>query len=268
MPDQLGRGRSDSPSKTSGLFPPTGISAELTLPFAGRLGHTGDRPQRLVRRRLRYRSWLCVRSGAGAGSPARGRRPSRLAGRPSSWSFLFPGIQLGLGLRAYGGQRVVAINRRTNFEALEPGVLDGRATSLLAPATAGSNPSAALSAMVEIFPEARGRFVIGPLLQISWADGDHADDQSDFDLPSPPTLAVLGRLAIAIPDPAAPLALIGVTFVAPRPMIPMVRVTGSLVGSSWFPAAAGGRVRPRPGEAQLESDRLRGRISPGLPAPG
>jgi hypothetical protein len=213
-------------------LPPTGISAELTLPFASGSGILATGPNgSFVGAFDIDLGFVSIRALAVL-QPADGGHPVSLAVLMFV-EFPFPGIQLGLGfaLTAIGG--IVAINRRTNFEALEAAVLDGRATSLLAPATAGSNPSAALSAMVEIFPEARGRIVIGPLLQISWGGRLITLTISlIFDLPSPPTLAVLGRLVIAIPDPAAPLVLIGVTFVARfDPSIPMVRVTGSLVGS-------------------------------------
>jgi len=213
-------------------LPPTGISAELTLPFASGSGILATGPNgSFVGAFDIDLGFVSVRALAVL-QPADHGHPVSLAVLMFV-EFPFPGIQLGLGfaLTAVGG--IVAINRRTNFEALEAAVLDGRATSLLAPATAGSNPSAALSAMVEIFPEARGRFVIGPLLQVSWGGRLITLTISlIFDLPSPPTLAVLGRLVIAIPDPAAPLVLIGVTFVARfDPSIPMVRVTGSLVGS-------------------------------------
>ena len=213
--------------------PPTGISAELTLPFASGSGILGTGPNgSFVGAFDIDLGFVAVRALAVL-QPAGDGHPVSLAVLMLV-EFPFPGIQLGLGfaLTAIGG--IVAINRRTNFDALEAAVLDGRAASLLAPAAAGSNPAAALSAMVEIFPEARGRIVIGPLLQIAWGGRLITLTISlIFDLPSPPTLAVLGRLVIAIPDPAAPLVLVGVTFVARfDPSIPMVRVTGSLVGST------------------------------------
>jgi hypothetical protein len=213
-------------------LPPSGVSAELVLPFASGSGVLATGPHgSFVGAFDLDLGFVSVRA-LGVLQPAHGNQPLSLA-MLMFVEFPYPGIQLGLGfsLTAVGG--IVAINRRTNFDALEAAVLDGRAATLLSPANAGSNPSAALAALVDVFPEARGRVVIAPLLQIAW--GGRLITLTIaliFDLPNPPTFAVLGRMVIAIPDPAAPLVLIGIAFLARfDPSIPMVRLTGSLVGS-------------------------------------
>ena len=213
-------------------LPPTSISAELALPFASGMGLLAIGAGGAFLGAFDLDLGFVAVHALAVFQPARDRHPLSLAVLIVA-DFPYPGIQLGFGfsLTAVGG--IVAINRRTNFDALEAAVLDGRAAALMSPSVASSNPGAALASLVEIFPEAGGRFVIGPLLQVSW--GGRLITLSIsliFDLPNPVNLALLGRLTIAIPDPAVPLILIGVTFLARfDPSIPMVRITGTLRGS-------------------------------------
>jgi hypothetical protein len=211
---------------------PSGITAELTLPVASGAGFLATtRDGAFVGAFDLDLGFVAVRALAVL-QPAEGRRPLSLAVLIAV-EFPYPGIQLGLGfsLSAVGG--IVAINRGVDLLALEAAVLDGRAVALLAPAGAESNPAAALATLAEIFPTTAGRVVVGPLLQVSWGGRLITITIAlIFDLPNPPTLALLGRLTVAIPDPAVPLILIGVTFLAAfDPSIPMARITGTLTGS-------------------------------------
>ena len=113
-------------------LPPSGISAELVLPFASGSGMlaTGPHGSFLGAFDLDL-GFVSVRALAVL-QPAGDGHPVSLVVLLFA-EFPFPGIQLGLGfsLNAVGG--IVAINRRTNFEALEAAVLDGRAATLLSP---------------------------------------------------------------------------------------------------------------------------------------
>ena len=213
-------------------LPPMGIGAELALPvakgsgflietreggFAGEfdldLGFVGVRALALL-------------------SPAGNGRPLSLA-ILISVEFPYPGIQLGLGFSLNGVGGLVAINRRADLPALQASVLDGSVGALLSPASASGHPASALMTLGRIFPEAPGHFVVGPLLHLAW--GGRLMTMSlalIFDLPNPPTLVILGRLTIAIPDPAAPLILISLTFVGGfDPSVPTTHLLGTLQGS-------------------------------------
>jgi hypothetical protein len=211
---------------------PSGIGAELELPFAKGSGFLLETPDGGLAGAFDLDLGFVGVRALAVLEPGGNGRPLSLAVLISV-DFPPPGIQLGLGFALTGIGGIVAVNRRTDLPALEAAVLDGRAGALMAPASASTNPSAALATLSSVFPAAPGHFVIGPLLHLSW--GGRLITVSValiFDLPDPPTLTLLGRLTVAIPDPVAPLILIRVTFLGGfDPSVPRTHFLGTLEGS-------------------------------------
>ena len=151
-----------------------------------------------------------------------------------SVEFPLPGIQLGFGfsLNAVGG--IVAINRRLDVPSLYDAIIDGSAGYLLFPVDPASHGPAIVATLGRIFPAADGHVVVGPVLQIGWGGRILTMTLAVvIDLPNPVQLVILGRLKVALPDPAAPLILLqaklsGAFVFSP---VPSVSLQASLDGS-------------------------------------
>jgi hypothetical protein len=151
-----------------------------------------------------------------------------------SITFPFPGIQLGFGfsLNAVGG--VVAVNRRVDSPSLEAAVVDGSVNQLLFPIDPASHGPAIVATLGRVFPAAEGHVVVGPMLQIAWGGRILSLSVAVIiDLPSPLQLIIIGRVELALPDPAAPLVLLEATVVGAFEFSPSfsVSVIASLEGS-------------------------------------
>ena len=148
--------------------------------------------------------------------------------------FPLPGIEIGFGFAVSGVGGIVGLNRRVDRDALTAAVLDGRAAQLLFPA----NPAAALptvaAVLPAVFPTASGRFVVGPILELSWGGRlVHMVIAVVVELPDPVRFTVLGKLTVTVPDEAAPLILIHATILAEiDTTTPSVTVLASLAGSN------------------------------------
>ena len=148
--------------------------------------------------------------------------------------FPLPGIEIGFGFAVSGVGGIVGLNRRVDRDALTAAVVDGRAAQLLFPA----NPAAALptvtAVLPAVFPTASGRFVVGPILELSWGGRlVHLVVAVVVELPDPVRFTVLGKLTVTVPDEVAPLILIQATVLAEiDTTTPSVTVLASLAGSN------------------------------------
>lgn len=144
-----------------------------------------------------------------------------------------PGVQLSFGfaLDAVGG--LVGINRRANPDALRSLVVEGHADRVLFPDDARGQAGAIIASLDAAFPAAEGRFVIGPMVRITW--GGRIVSLSAavlLELPDPVQLILLGRLLITLPDPAVPLIRLQASVVGRfDPAEPSVELLASLAGS-------------------------------------
>ncbi|HKG03117.1 MAG TPA: DUF6603 domain-containing protein, partial [Conexibacter sp.] len=161
-----------------------------------------------------------------------GTRPTSLLALLSA-TFPYPGIQLGFGfaLDAVGG--LVGINRRADVGQLRQLVSDGNADRILFPTNAVSRAQEITRSLASAFPAARGRFVIGPMVRVNW--GGRLATLSGavvLDLPAPAQVLLLGRLLVAVPDPALPLIRLQASvFGKIDPAVPETEVLVSLAGS-------------------------------------
>jgi hypothetical protein len=162
------------------------------------------------------------------------------AGRPTS-SFLImlgvifppPGIQLSFGfaLDAVGG--LVGINHRVDTTALRQLVRDGNADRILFPDNIIDRADEVIGALSSSFPPAGGRFVIAPMVRITWgARMVSLSGSLILELPAPVQALVLGRLLVGIPDPVVPLIRLQASVLGKfDPDVPMFELLVSLAGS-------------------------------------
>jgi hypothetical protein len=144
-----------------------------------------------------------------------------------------PGIQLGLGfaLDAVGG--LVGINRRVDAAALQRLVSDGNADRVLFPDRVVERADEVITAMAAVYPVGPGRFLIGPMVRITW--GGRMVSLSGavvLELPAPVRAVLVGRLLVTLPDPLAPLIRLQASvFGRIDPGVPVVELLVSLAGS-------------------------------------
>lgn len=227
-----------SPATRLGLEPdpedvfPEGIGTDLTLPPVSGGG--------VVRRTADdgYAGLISVDLGFLRLQATALFRPP-MNGAPTSFLVLLaahfppPGIQLGLGfaIDAVGG--LVGINRRVEVEALRRLVSDGNADRVLFPDDAGSRAGQIVESLSQAYPVAPGRFLIGPMLRLTW--GNRLVSLSCglvLEAPAPVRAVLLGRLLVSVPDPVVPLIRLQASvFGRIEPDVPLVELLVSLEGS-------------------------------------
>ncbi|MER7780444.1 DUF6603 domain-containing protein [Streptomyces sp. NPDC096191] len=147
--------------------------------------------------------------------------------------FGYPGIQLSFGfaLDAVGG--LVGVNRRVDEERLRGLILDGNADRVLFPGNAVARADEIAGSLEACFPVARSRFVIGPMVRITW--GGRIVSLSAaliLDLPDPVRAFLVGRLVITLPDPVVGLIRLQANvFGKIDPGVPSVELLATLTGS-------------------------------------
>ncbi|MEU0009359.1 DUF6603 domain-containing protein [Streptomyces sp. NPDC006314] len=147
--------------------------------------------------------------------------------------FGYPGIQLSFGFALDGVGGLVGVNRRVDEERLRGLVLDGNADRILFPGNAVARADEIAGSLEACFPVARSRFVIGPMVRITW--GGRMVSLSAaliLDLPDPVRAFLVGRLTIALPDPFVPLIRLQANvFGKIDPGVPSVELLATLTGS-------------------------------------
>jgi hypothetical protein len=144
-----------------------------------------------------------------------------------------PGIQLSFGfaLDAVGG--LVGINHRVDVTALRQLVSEGNADRVLFPDHLVERADEVINALSASFPPARGRFVIGPMVRVTW--GGRMVSLSGaliLELPAPVQAIILGRLLVGIPDPVVPLIRLQASVLGRfDPDVPLFEMLVSLAGS-------------------------------------
>ena len=144
-----------------------------------------------------------------------------------------PGIEVGFGFAVSGIGGLVGVNRRVDRDGLLRAVTDGTAAELLFPTDPSRSAQRAEAALERIFPPARSHVIAGPMFQVSWGERlVNASVAVIMELAAQPRLTILGKIVVAIPDPAAPLVLLQATFAGQfDPGEPSVLIVASLTGS-------------------------------------
>jgi hypothetical protein len=112
-----------------------------------------------------------------------------------------PAIQLSFGftLSAVGG--LIGINRTMDLEVLKSGLKNGTANAILFPENPIQNASTIISNLTNVFPLKDGRFIIGPMVRISWGTPAILNIEAAviIELPSPVRVVILGQLSAFFP---------------------------------------------------------------------
>jgi hypothetical protein len=118
---------------------------------------------------------------------------------------IFPPVELGLGFTLTGVGGLLAYNRTTNVDGLRAGVRTGGLDTVLFPSDPVKQADALISRLDGLFPVARGRLVVGPMVRIEWGTPAAllvADVAVLVELPAPIRVVLLGRLQLGLPDAA------------------------------------------------------------------
>ncbi len=210
---------------------PDGIGVDLTLPPVSGAGH-------IMHKSGVYSGLIAADLGVIAVSAVAQFSPPE-NGFPTSFLVMLgvvfppPGIQLSFGfaLDAVGG--LVGINHRVDIPALRRLVSDGHADRVLFPDNIGARADEVIDALSSAFPADRGRFVIAPMVRLTW--GARLVSLSGaliLDLPAPVQAIILGRLVVSVPDPVVPLIHLQASVLGQfDPGIPQFEILVSLAGS-------------------------------------
>ena len=132
------------------------------------------------------------------GITALGLIDTKLPAGQSGYSLLlalratFPAIQIGFGFALTGVGGLLALNRRVDVDVLRARLAAGTAGRILAPQDPVRNAPALLADLDAVFPVAPGVTVVGPTVQLLWAELVHFDVGVFIELPGPARVVLLG----------------------------------------------------------------------------
>ncbi|MFI9833207.1 DUF6603 domain-containing protein [Streptomyces sp. NPDC051913] len=219
------------PSRLRELFP-DGIGTELKLPPVSGGGVVRRTPDQGYAGLISVDLGVLRVQAVALFRPPDGKAPTSFLVLLSA-QFPAPGIQLGLGfaLDAVGG--LVGVNRRADITALQQLVCDGNADHVLFPDRVVERAQEITGSLGAAFPVATGRFLVGPMVRITW--GGRMVSLSGaliLELPAPARAVLVGRLLVGLPDPAAPLIRLQASVLGRlEPAVPLVELLVSLSGS-------------------------------------
>ncbi|TRW86255.1 hypothetical protein FK535_07265 [Mycolicibacterium sp. 018/SC-01/001] len=149
-------------------------------------------------------------------------------------AFPLPGIQIGFGFAVTGVGGIVGVSRRLDRDALTRAVQDGTAGSLLFPTDPAKAARDVVPMLDRVFPRSPGSVIVGPMFQISWGGNILTGSVALIaELPDPVRLSILGKLLLAVPDPALPLIKLQITFFGQiDPSVPSLTFLASLTDST------------------------------------
>ena len=114
----------------------------------------------------------------------------------------FPPIQLGFGFSLTGIGGLLGLNRTMNTDAMRAGVRNRAIDNVLMPSDPVDNAAQIVNQLSNMFPVAMGRFIIGPMLEISWGVPPLIvlDIAVLIELPPPLVIAIIGRIRLMLPE--------------------------------------------------------------------
>jgi len=116
-----------------------------------------------------------------------------------------PSITLGYGFFLKGVGGLIGLNRTMILDAIAAGVRTGTLDAIMFPTDPVANAPKIISDLETVFPAARDRLVIGPMVMITWGVPTilTAELCILIELPPPIRLAILGQFSIILPKPEA-----------------------------------------------------------------
>ncbi|WP_148042784.1 DUF6603 domain-containing protein [Pedobacter jejuensis] len=125
----------------------------------------------------------------------------------------FVPIQLGFGFTLIGVGGLLAVNRRTEVDALKEGIRTGAVKSILFPQDIVNNITRIISDLQQVFPISEGTFIIAPMAKIGWGTPTLISLEMGIIIDIPATkLIILGVLRCILPTEEAPLLKLQVNF--------------------------------------------------------
>ena len=114
----------------------------------------------------------------------------------------FPAIEVGFGfaLTSVGG--LLALNRSIDVDALRARMASGTIGRILAPEDPVRNAPALLADLAAVFPPTEGVIVVGPTLQLTWAELVRFDVGVFIELPGPRKIVLLGSARATLENPS------------------------------------------------------------------
>lgn len=123
-------------------------------------------------------------------------------------------IQLGFGFTLNGVGGLLGLNRSVLLDVLRDGVRTGAIDSIMFPQNIIANAPRIISDLKSVFPPQQGTFLIGPMAQFGWGTPALITLSLGIILEIPPgNIAILGVLAVELPDADTALIQIQVNFV-------------------------------------------------------
>jgi hypothetical protein len=174
-----------------GFKPPSGVGLEVLAPGISGGGFIGRDPET-----GRYSGAFDLKAGE-IDIGAVGLLDTGLAGHPRYALLIalhatFPAIQVGLGFALTGIGGLIALNRRVDVDTLRDRLASGTAGRVLTLQGAIDDTPALLADLDAVFPTAPGVTVVGPTVQLIWADLVHFDIGVFIEMPGPTRVVLLG----------------------------------------------------------------------------
>ncbi len=125
----------------------------------------------------------------------------------------FAPIQLGFGFTLVGVGGLLAVNRRTEVDALKEGLRTGAINSILFPQDIVNNITRIISDLQQVFPISKGTFIIALMAKIGWGTPTLISLEMGIIIDIPATkIIILGVLRCILPTEEAPLLKLQVNF--------------------------------------------------------
>ncbi len=118
-----------------------------------------------------------------------------------------PSVQLGFGFTLDGVGGLIGVNRTVTVDVLRQGLRAGTLGSILFPTDPIRNAPRIISDLQAVFPAAKDRFLIGPMLKLGWGSPRLVTIELALilELPAPVRLIILGRLQVLLPEETHPV---------------------------------------------------------------
>ena len=124
-----------------------------------------------------------------------------------------PPFQLGYVFTLNGVGGLLGLNRTMLLDPLRNAVRTGAVNSIMFPQNVIANAPRIISDLKAIFPPYEGKFLIGPMAKIGWGTPTLVSVSLGLIIEIPGNIAILGKLAITLPDERIPLVQIQVLYV-------------------------------------------------------
>ncbi len=122
------------------------------------------------------------------------------------------GIQLGYGFALIGVGGLLGLNRTMRLDALMQGVRTGAIAGIMFPHDVVANAPRIISDLRTIFPPQQGTFLIGPMAKLGWRTPTLVSLSLGVIIEIPGNVAIVGVLAVALPDPDDPVLVVQANF--------------------------------------------------------